>query len=44
MRLLSCVLFACATGAAVLAADEFKPEPGFKLVFNGNTYFLSVLI
>ena len=36
MRLLSCVLFAYATGAAVLAADEFKPEPGFKLLFNGK--------
>ena len=36
MRLLSCVLFVCAAGAAVGAADEFKPEPGFKLVFNGK--------
>ena len=36
MRLLSCVLFVCATTAAVVAADEFKPEPGFKLIFNGK--------
>lgn len=35
MRLLSCVLFACAAGAT-FAADEFKPEPGFKLIFNGK--------
>ena len=36
MRLLSCLLFACATCATVVAADEFKPEPGFKLIFNGK--------
>jgi hypothetical protein len=36
MRLLSCVLLVCATGAAVVAADEFKPEAGFKLIFNGK--------
>lgn len=35
MRALSCVLFVLSAGA-VLAADEFKPEPGFKLVFNGK--------
>ena len=35
MRLLSCVLFALSAGA-VIAADEFKPEPGFKLIFNGK--------
>jgi hypothetical protein len=35
MRLLSCVLFALAA-SAVVAADEFKPEPGFKLIFNGK--------
>jgi hypothetical protein len=36
MRLLSCVLLTCAACAAVVAADEFKPEPGFKLIFNGK--------
>jgi hypothetical protein len=36
MRLLSCVLLVCATCAAVVAADEFKPEAGFKLIFNGK--------
>lgn len=36
MRLLSCVLFVCAACATVVAADEFKPEPGFKLIFNGK--------
>jgi hypothetical protein len=36
MRLLSCALFVCATAFAVVAADEFKPEPGFKLIFNGK--------
>jgi hypothetical protein len=36
MRLLSCALFAFASAAAVVAADEFKPEPGFKLIFNGK--------
>lgn len=35
MRLLSCVLFVCAAGVT-FAADEFKPEPGFKLIFNGK--------
>jgi hypothetical protein len=38
MRLLSCTLFVCATAAAVVAADEFKPEPGFKLIFNGKNF------
>jgi hypothetical protein len=36
MRLLSSALLACAACAAVVAADEFKPEPGFKLIFNGK--------
>ena len=36
MRLLSGLLFVIAAGTAVAAADEFKPEPGFKLVFNGK--------
>ena len=36
MRPLSCVLLVCATTATVVAADEFKPEPGFKLIFNGK--------
>ena len=36
MRLLSCALVVCATAFAVVAADEFKPEPGFKLLFNGK--------
>jgi hypothetical protein len=35
MRLLSCALFVLSAGA-VIAADEFKPEPGFKLIFNGK--------
>jgi hypothetical protein len=35
MRLLSCVLFVLSLGA-VVAADEFKLEPGFKFVFNGK--------
>jgi hypothetical protein len=35
MRLLSCILFALSAGA-VVAADEFKPEPGYKLIFNGK--------
>jgi hypothetical protein len=35
MRLLSCVLFVCAAGVT-FAADEFKPEPGYKLLFNGK--------
>lgn len=35
MRLLSCALFVCAC-AAVVAADEFKLEPGFKLLFSGK--------
>lgn len=37
MRLLSCVLFVCAAGVT-LAADDFKPEPGFKLLFNGKNF------
>lgn len=36
MRLLSCALLLCATTTAVVAADEFKLEPGFKLLFNGK--------
>ena len=36
MRLLSALVFTFATVAAVVAADEFKPEPGFKLLFNGK--------
>ena len=36
MRLLSCALLVCATAAVVVAADEFKPEAGFKLIFNGK--------
>lgn len=35
MRLLSCVLFALAA-SVVVAADDFKPEAGFKLIFNGK--------
>jgi hypothetical protein len=35
MRLLSCVLFVLSLGA-VVAADEFKLEPGYKLIFNGK--------
>jgi hypothetical protein len=38
MRVLSCALLVCATAAAVVAADEFKPEPGFKLIFNGENF------
>lgn len=37
MRSLSCVLALGATAALVVAADEFKPEPGFKLLFNGKS-------
>jgi hypothetical protein len=37
MRLLSCAIFVCAT-ATFITADEFKPEPGFKLVFNGTNF------
>ncbi|MCI0701165.1 MAG: DUF1080 domain-containing protein [Planctomycetia bacterium] len=36
MRVLSSVLIAFATCAIVSAADDFKPEPGFKLIFNGK--------
>ncbi|HEY1189619.1 MAG TPA: DUF1080 domain-containing protein [Gemmata sp.] len=36
MRSLSCALALCATTALVVAADEFKPEPGFALLFNGK--------
>ena len=36
MRLLSCALLVCATATVVVAADEFKPEAGFKLIFNGK--------
>ena len=35
MRLVSCALCAFVASAAV-AADDFKPEPGFKLLFNGK--------
>jgi hypothetical protein len=35
MRLLSCILFVLSLGA-VVAADEFKLEPGYKLIFNGK--------
>jgi hypothetical protein len=36
MRLLSCVFLLGASCVAVLAADEFKLEPGYKLLFNGK--------
>ena len=36
MRLLSCLVFVAATSAVVVAADDFKLEPGFKLLFNGK--------
>jgi len=36
MRILSATLLALATCAAVVAADDFKPEAGFKLLFNGK--------
>jgi hypothetical protein len=35
MRRISCVLFAFAATAA-LAADDFKLEPGYRLLFNGK--------
>jgi hypothetical protein len=35
MRRLSCVLFVLSAGF-VVAADDFKPQPGFKLIFNGK--------
>ncbi len=35
MRLFPCLLFVFAT-SVVASADEFKPEPGFKLIFNGK--------
>src|SRR5689334_16943273 len=35
MRLLSCALLALVPTAIVLAEDS-KPEPGFKLLFNGK--------
>ena len=38
MRLITCALVVFATCAAVVAADEFKPEPGFKLLFNGKNF------
>jgi hypothetical protein len=37
MRSLSTALVLCASAALVVAADEFKPEPGFKLLFNGKS-------
>lgn len=36
MRLLSCGLLLFATATVVVAADDFKPEAGFKLLFNGK--------
>ncbi|MFM8272258.1 MAG: DUF1080 domain-containing protein [Gemmata sp.] len=36
MRLLSCALLVCATATCVVAADEFKLESGYKLLFNGK--------
>lgn len=36
MRLLSAALLACAACAAVVTADDFKPEAGFKLLLNGK--------
>ncbi len=36
MRLLSCAMFLCATATFVVAADDFKLEPGFTLIFNGK--------
>jgi len=38
MRLLSCIVLVFVTAAFVLAADEFKTEPGFKLLFNGKNF------
>lgn len=35
MRLLPCVVFLFAAGV-VVAADDFKLEPGYKLIFNGK--------
>jgi hypothetical protein len=35
MRLLSCVLFVLSAGL-VVAADDFKPEPGYRLIFTGK--------
>ncbi|HJZ57108.1 MAG TPA: DUF1080 domain-containing protein [Gemmataceae bacterium] len=35
MRLISCGLFLATLGLTA-AADDFKPEPGFKLIFNGK--------
>ena len=37
MRLLTCCLLLAAP-AALAAADEFKPEPGFELIFNGKDF------
>ena len=34
MRLISSIVFLLSTGMAV--ADDFKPEPGYKLIFNGK--------
>jgi hypothetical protein len=36
MRTLSALLLAAAVCAAVVAADDFTPEAGFKLIFNGK--------
>ena len=38
MRLLSAALLACAACVAVLAADDFKPEAGFKWLLNGKNF------
>ncbi|HSQ54828.1 MAG TPA: DUF1080 domain-containing protein [Gemmata sp.] len=35
MRLLSCVVFLF-TADMAFSGDDFKPEPGFKLIFNGK--------
>ncbi len=35
MRPICCLLFVLSAGL-VLAADDFKPEPGFTLIFNGK--------
>ncbi len=36
MRSLSCVLFVLAAGTVATAADDFKLEAGYKLIFNGK--------
>src|SRR5262245_63472880 len=37
MRSLCGVLFVCSV-VATAAADDFKPEPGFELIFNGKDF------